>query len=396
MNFPERVATVLESTISFRRVLHENPELAMQEFGTTKRIIEELEQLPGLEIRDEKPGVVVVLRGGKPGKTLALRGDLDGLPSSEETGLPFSSRRPGVCHSCGHDLHAAILLGCVRVLHGLRDSLNGTIKFFFQPAEETLQGALHLIRKGCLDNPAVDAVIGVHTWPFLPVGYVALRNGPMMAAADWLDLTVLGREGHAAQPHLGVDPVSIAAQVLNALQVGVTRQTNAVDAVVLSIATIHGGTARNVFPDKVIMTGTVRTLSQPVRDDLQKKIRHIAVHTAQAFGGKCLVDYIQGSPPLINDEKLTELLKTAATRELGKDKVKKIPAPVMGGEDFAFYLTRTPGALFRVGTANKDPRTRRLSHDPALVFDEGAIGVGIQVMCRAAVEYLNGDSDNTV
>jgi amidohydrolase len=389
MNFSERVAAIVDSIISFRRVLHENPELAMQEFDATRLILEELKRLPELEVLDASPGVVAVLRGGKPGKTLALRADIDGLPSFEETGLPFASKRAGVCHSCGHDLHAAILLGSARILYDLRDQLRGTVKFFFQPAEETLQGALHLIKKGCMDNPKVDAVFGVHTWPFAPAGCIAVRSGAMMAAADWVDITVVGREGHAAQPHMCIDAIAIAAQVINALQMGITRQENALDPVVLSIATIHGGKVRNVLPDKVIMTGTVRALSPAARARVEKNISHIAGHTARAAGGRCVVDYIKGAPPLINDEKLVNLLRAAAAAEIGKERVKNIPVPVMGSEDFAFYLTEAPGVLFRVGTANRDPRTRRISHDPYLIFDESAIGVGMQVMCRAAVDYLN-------
>ena len=377
-----------DSIVAFRRFLHENPEIGMQEFKATARIVEELAKLPGIEVKDCKPGVVAILRGSKPGKTLALRGDMDALPSQEKTGLPFASKVANMCHACGHDMHASTLLGCARILHSMADQLNGTVKFFFQPAEETLQGALHLIKNGCMENPKVDAVIGMHTWPYAPAGSIALRSGPMMAAADCVDVTIRGKEGHAARQHLCIDPIFIAAQVISALHGMISREINALDTAVLSFGTINGGQVRNTIPGEVVMKGTVRTLVPEVREKIPGQIERVVANVAAAFGGEGEVVYEYGAPPVINDEGIYELVKQAGIAMLGEDKVRHIALPVTGGEDLAFYLEKAPGIFFRLGSANDDPRSRLNAHSPELVFDETAILVGMKVACKAALDFL--------
>ena len=377
-----------ESIVAFRRYLHENPEIAMQEFKATKRILEELAKLPNIEVQDCAPGVIAILRGKKPGKTIALRGDMDALPSQEITGLPFASKVDNMCHSCGHDLHAATILGCAKILHDMVDEINGTVKFFFQPAEETLQGAKHLLEKGCMENPHVDAVIGVHAWPYAPAGSVALRSGPMMASADMVDITIKGKEGHAARAHLCIDPIFIAAQVISALQAIVARQTDALDTAVLSFGTISGGHVRNTIPSEVVMKGTIRALTPGVRANIPRQIERIATNVAAAFGGEAIVNYQEGSPPVINDAGMYELVKQAATDMLGAENVRPIALPVTGGEDMAFYMEKAPGMFFRLGSTNDDPRSKLNAHNSELIFDERALGVGMKVVCKAALDFL--------
>ncbi len=388
MDLAKKVQEITEAVVGFRRFFHENAELGMKEFAATKFIVDELRKLPGMEVTDTAPGCIAVLRGKKPGKTLALRADIDALPLVEDSGLPFASKNEKTCHACGHDLHGAVLLGCAIVLHSMADQINGTVKFLFQPAEETLEGAQHLIKAGAMQNPKVDAIFALHAWPFAPVGSIALRSGPTMASADFIDITVTGRAGHAAQPHRSIDSVFIAAHVITALQSIVARETDALDAAVVTLGTIQGGTVRNIIAPEVTMSGTVRTLNPAVRDKIPGQMERIVTNVAEALGGKATLNYVKGSPPVINDEALVELLRASATEAIGSENVRQIPTPVMGGEDFAFYMEQAPGVFFRLGTTNDDPRSHLIAHNPQIIFDEKALPVGVKVMCQTALNYL--------
>ena len=388
MTIAKKVEAVTGVVTELRRRIHQNPELGMQEQATTKLIMEVLAKILNIEARDLNPGVVATLKGKKPGKTLALRADMDALPIGEESGLPFASQNPGVCHACGHDMHTAILLGCAMVLGPMADELGGTIKFFFQPAEELLQGALHLIKNGAMDSPKVDAILGVHCSSLYPVGTALVKSGPFMAAADALDITVNGRPGHAAYPHRSIDAIVIAAQVISSLQTVVSRETDPLEAAVVTLSTINGGTARNIIAPQVTMSGTVRTLTANVRDQMPERIKRIVTHTAEALGGTAQVEYVRGTPPLVNDKDMVDLIARSAGEIIGQENLRYIEKPVMGAEDFAFYQKEIPGALFHVGTASADEQTRLALHNSKVRFDEGALPIGIQVMCQSAVNYL--------
>ena len=387
MELAARVERILDDVVSFRRFLHENAELSMQEFSATARIVEELKALPGMEVREFAPGCMGILHGGKPGKTIALRADMDALPIAEESGLPFASKNPGVCHACGHDMHASILLGCAKVLSGMVAELSGCIKFIFQPGEETLVGARHLLAKGVMEAPKVDAILAVHTFPYLPAGSVGLCPGTSMASVDAIDITVKGKGGHGGYPHSTVDPVYIASQVVVALQSVISRETSPVDAAVISIGQINGGNARNIIPSEVTLNGTVRTLSAQVREKLPAQIQRVVDLTAQAHGGGSLVEYVGQTPPVSNDPAIFELVKSAAMQSIGAANIQHI-SPVMGGEDFACYLDHAPGMLFRVGTAGEHENSHLPLHNAKVIFDEGALPTGIKVLCSAALDFL--------
>ena len=388
MDIAKKVESITSAVVELRRRIHQNPELGMQELATTKLIVDELAKLPNIDVKDCAPGVIATLKGKKPGKTLALRADMDALPITEESAMPFASQNAGVCHACGHDMHTAILLGCAMVLSSMADELSGTIKFFFQPAEETLQGAQHLLKNGALESPKVEAILGVHCSPLYPAGTARVKSGSFMAAADALDITITGRPGHAAYPHRSIDSIAIAAQVITALQTVVSRETDPLEPAVVTLCTINGGTARNIIAPQVTMSGTVRTITPAVREHMAEKITRIATHTAEALGGKAKVDYVRGTPPVTNDKDIAELITRSAGEIIGQENVGAIEKPVMGAEDFAFYLEKVPGALFHVGTANDDEQTRLALHNSKVRFDEGALPVGVKVLCQAAVNYL--------
>lgn len=389
MDLAARVEQVLDDVVSFRRFLHENAELSMQEVKGSARIAEELKALPGMEVLEYAPGCLGILRCGKPGKTIALRADFDALPIAEESGLPFASKNPGVFHACGHDIHASVLLGCAKVLSDMAQELSGTIKFIFQPGEEALLGARHMLGKGVMENPKVDAIFAVHTFPYLPAGSIGMCPEISMASIDDLDITVKGKGGHGGYPHSTVDSVYIASQVVVALQSIISRETAPVDAAVISIGQINGGNARNIIPSAVSLNGTVRTLSAPVREKLPAQIRRVVELTAEAHDGSAVVEYLEQTPPVANDAAMFALVESAATQTIGAANIRRI-SPVMGGEDFACYLEHAPGVLFRVGTAGEHPNSDLPLHNAKVVFDEGALPTGITVLCRTAMDFLQG------
>lgn len=389
MDISRRVADIQEEVISIRRHIHQYPELSGCELATSALIARELKAL-GIEVqaREGTPGVVGLLAGNAPGKTIAVRADIDALKLQENTGLAFSSRHSGVSHSCGHDIHTAVLLGCAKVLSGMRNEFPGNVKFIFQPAEESLGGAQPMIEAGVLENPRVDAILALHCWPELPAGTVGFKRGSFMASSDNVEITITGRAGHAAHPHKSIDPVVIAGQVLTAMQTIVSREVSPVDSAVITIGKINGGTAPNIIAAEVEMAGTVRTVTPELRERMPGIIERLVCKMAESLNGGAAVKYLRGTPPLVNDNTVLDAVMQSAVCALGEDKVIGLDSVSMGGEDFAFYLEKVPGAMFRLGTANDNPDSRLALHNPKLIFDEQAIVTGIAVMCEATVRYL--------
>jgi amidohydrolase len=323
-----------------------------------------------------------VIEGRPGGKTVALRADMDALPIQEESGAEYASEHPGAMHACGHDGHMAILLGAARVLAARRESFQGRIVLLFQPSEERLPGgAPAMIREGALDG--VDAIFGLHLWQPLANGRVGLVAGPMMAEPDTFELTITGRGGHAAMPQQAVDPVLAAAQTVVNAQTIVSRNRAPLTPLVVSFTTIHGGTADNIIPDQVVLTGTVRTLDDATQALAERRLREIVAATAATFGATAHLAYTRGYPPLVNDAAMVELARTVAARELGADRVAEIE-PVMGGEDFAYYLQRVPGAFVFFGSGSK-PYPH---HHPRFDIDESLLPDATLLMTALALEFL--------
>lgn len=384
-----RVSELSADLVACRRDFHRWPELSFREVHTAARIASELHAM-GLEVQTcvAKTGVVGLLRGGIPGgKTLLVRADIDALPLDEQNDVPYRSRNPGVMHACGHDAHMAMLLSAIRVLVEHRDSLPGNLKFVFQPAEEGPGGADLMIEEGVLSNPQVDAAIGFHIWNELPVGVVGLRPGALMASSDEFEIVIEGQGTHAADPHLGVDAVVVAAHVLTALQSIVSRQVSPLDSAVLSVGKIVSGSAHNVIAQTAQMSGTVRTFSEELRATMPQRISQLIEGVAMAFGATARLEYRYQYPVLVNSPEMTTLVRRAAERVIGHDRVVTAAA-TMGAEDMAYFMREVPGCYFLIGSANPAKGFDKPHHHPQFDIDEDALPVGVQVIVQAVLDYL--------
>ncbi|PKR78209.1 amidohydrolase [Halalkalibacillus sediminis] len=393
MEIKNIVSEIEEEMIRVRRHLHRNPELSMKEYNTTQFVLDYLKDTSvELSVINDDIGVVGVLRGKKEGKTIGLRGDMDALPILEQTGLDFSSEVEGSMHACGHDLHTTVLLGTAIVLDRLKDELEGQVKFIFQPGEEVMKGAKFVIENGVLSNePKVDKIVCLHTWPLVDAGKIGVRHGPIMAATDTFEIEVSGSGGHAAHPHIATDPIPVASQLVSSLQNIVSRQISPLNSAVLTLGQIHGGNADNIIANKVTLSGSIRTLDYETRDKMQESIELMADHVAKANHTDAKVTFHPGSPPVINDDELVDIMIESTTAELGEEGLAYLPDPSLGGEDFSFYLQETEGMLFRIGTRNDQEQSTRSLHNPGIIFDEKAIPAGITAMSAFAINYLKKD-----
>jgi amidohydrolase len=392
--------------IAWRHHIHENPELSNQEVMTAGYVAEHLRGL-GLEVQTGVAGhgVVGLLRGGPPGPVVALRADMDALPVTEQTGLPYASKvkveyggkEIGVMHACGHDAHVAILMGAAEVLAGVRDDLAGTVKFIFQPAEEGAWpapqwGAKLMISEGVLENPKVDAIFGLHVWSSMPSGVIGLRPGPVMASSDFLRITVTGKQTHAAAPWAGIDPITVSSQIILGLQTVASRQVNILGTPsVVSIGTIDGGDRNNIIPDEVVMTGTIRTYDPEVRAAYHAKVTRTAEKIAAAAGAKAEV-YIgddTGYAATVNHEELAEEMRDVLERVAGKGKLVTNNLST-GSEDFSFFQKEVPGVFFFLGVTpeGQDPAKAAANHSPLFIVDDAALKTGVRAMAQVAAEYL--------
>ena len=382
--------------VNLRRELHQIPELAFQETNTALIVTRELNKLNiGVRKKVGKTGVVGVLKGTGRGKVVALRADMDALPITEESGVPFKSRNSGKMHACGHDAHMAMLLGAARILNEIRNDLNGTVKFLFQPSEEKNPGgAPSMIKDGALSDPAVDAIFGQHITAEIPTGKFGFRAGPLMASADEVYLTVIGKGGHGASPHKAVDPIPVAAQIVTSLQNVISRMKDPLQPSVLTIGSIHGGSATNVISDEVKMSGTFRAMDEGWRETALGLIKRTAVGTAKSLGASCEVEISRGYPVLMNWERETEIARKSAENLFGKRSAFKTE-PVMSAEDFAFFLKEVPGSFWWIGAGNKNKGATASIHSARFKIDEDVLMYGAAMLAGVAMEYLNdgGEKD---
>lgn len=385
---------IIEKVIAWRRDIHANPELSQHEERTSGLVTEVLESV-GLEVARNVGGfgVIGLLRGKHPGKTVGLRADMDALPLTEATGLPFASQNPGVMHACGHDTHTAMLLGTACVLSGMRESLAGNVKFIFQPAEELnpTGGAPGMIRDGVLENPHVDALFALHVWPAYQTGKIAVRSGSTMAASDRIFLTVKGKTAHGSRPDQGLDAVVAAAHVITGLQGIISRSVSPLDSAVLTIGRIEGGYRYNVIPDCVKMEGTVRTLNPDVQEKMPDWIRRTAQGIARAFGAECDTEYVKGYPPLVNDPELAERARDSVRKRLGDEGLIVPEQPDLTAEDFAFFARERPAVMAWLGCRPEDVRLEDMPmlHNTKFCPDEECFRYGIEYLTGCAVDFLS-------
>ena len=380
---------VLAEVIAFRHERHCHPDLTWQEQATAAAIEAQLGQIDGLVITPGvgRHGVVALLTGDLPGPTIALRADMDALPIQEATGKVYASSKPGVMHACGHDGHMANLLGSAKVLSRLRRHLRGQVKFIFQPAEEGGAGAEEMCLDGVLEHPAVDLIFGLHGWPESPCGKVSLKSGPMMASTTVFHVTVSGTGCHAAMPHLGTDQVLTAARIIEGLQSISSRIMAPTEAIALSVTKVNGGTADNVLPSTVQLAGTLRTMNLSAKERAMGAMLKLVQGIAAANGATAEIRFERGYPPMINDAKATDYLFEVASAMLGSDQVEHLEVPTMGGEDFAFYLQRVPGAFFFLGVGDGRKGGHPGLHHPGFDFNDAALGAGIKMFVGAVLGH---------
>ncbi|MFM6040091.1 MAG: M20 family metallopeptidase [Sphaerospermopsis kisseleviana] len=373
--------------VEIRRHIHSHPELSGQEYQTAAFVAGVLSS-SGLHVVEGvgKTGVIGELRSTHhDDRVLAIRTDMDALPIQERSGLEYASRTEGVMHACGHDVHTTVGLGTAMVMSQIADELGGKIRFLFQPAEEIAQGANWMVEDGVMNN--VAAIFGVHVFPSIPAGSVGIRYGALTAAADDLEIIILGESGHGARPHEAVDAIWIASQVITALQQAISRTQNPLRPVVLSIGKINGGRAANVIADKVQLLGTVRSLHPETRAQLPNWIENIVANVCNSYDAKYQVNYRQGVPSVQNDYTLTQLLQSSAEEAWSSDRVQVLPEPSLGAEDFSVYLEHAPGSMFRLGVGYKDRIINHPLHHPQFEVDESAIITGVVTLAYAAYKY---------
>lgn len=371
-----------------RRDFHQYPEFGLEEFRTQEQIMRYLDELGIPHAKSAGTGVVGLIEGGRPGPTVALRGDMDALPIEEANDTEYRSKTAGKMHACGHDAHMTCLLGAARILNACKDELAGNVKLLFQPAEETVGGALPMIKEGVLQNPRVDAVFGLHVSPELPVGQIAVKYGQMNASSDDLHITVRGENGHGAYPHKGRDAIVIAAHVITALQTIVSRNVDPRESAVITLGIISGGTAGNILAQEVKLTGTIRTLDKQVRADVKKRVREVADLTARSLGGTAEVVLEEGYTSLVNDKTMVDLVKSSGETLLGAEHVRVNEVPSLGVEDFAFFAEHVPGAFYHLGVRNDETGCVYPIHHPRFDLDERSLAVGAAMQAYNSLVFL--------
>ena len=394
---------LMPKIVEWRRHLHQYPELSNREVKTAKYVEAHLRKL-GIEVRTgiAKTGVVGILKGSQPGPVIGLRADMDGLPVTERNSLPFASKEKaefngqpvGVMHACGHDTHVAMLMGAAEVLVGMKDKIKGTVVFIFQPAEEgppagETGGAPDMVKEGVMDNPKIDAIFGIHINSETEIGTIKYKSGAVMAASDWFEIKIKGKQTHGAYPWLGTDPVAVATQIYTGLQMIVARQSNLPKApVVITVGRINGGIRENIISEELTMAGTIRTLDSAMQKDVHNKIRLTATKIAESMGATAEVSITTRAPVTFNTPELVEKMLPSLNKAAGKENVQE-GEWVTGAEDFAFYGAKAPAFFFFLGgmPKGKDPKTAAAHHTPDFFIDDSRLDVGVKAFANIVFDY---------
>ena len=391
----EQINRIEAELIENRRYIHMHPELSFREYNTSSFIQKKLDEM-GIKYVSgiAENGICAYIYGNKnieseSMKSILIRADMDALPIDEVSDKPYKSQNKNVMHACGHDAHVAILLGVCKVLNNFKDKFGGVVKAVFQPGEETSGGALPMIEEGVLENPHTDVCVALHCDSDLDCGTIRVKPGSLYASPDDFRITVKGKGGHGAEPHNCIDPIMISACIIQALNNLISRETDPFDNAVISVGSIHGGSATNIIPDSVEIQGTARSLTNEVRGFLKKRIGETAEGICKTFGAECEYEYTELFPPLINDEKLVEDVYDSACRSIGKDKCVWGGAPTMAGEDFSYFSQNRPSVLFKLGCRNKSLGIVSPIHHSSFDIDENCLKTGVKVFVGFVLDYLN-------
>lgn len=389
VDIKQNIENINQEIINIRRDFHRNPELSDNEFGTMEKICDYLESW-GIEYKKgvAKTGVVAIIPGKETGKTIGIRADIDALPVTEQTGLPFASINKGVMHACGHDAHITIALGAAKVLNSMKKDIKGNIKFFFQPAEETIGGAERMIQEGCLEDPDVDVVLGLHVSPNIETGSVELRYGKMNASSDMITIVVRGKSAHGANPEKSIDPLVISANIILGLQTIVSRNISPLNPAVFTIGSINGGTKGNIIPEEVKMECILRTLDNETRSYFKERIINIVEGISKSYGGEGEVIIQESYAPLINTDEIVDIVKEVAEEVVGKDNIRYIPHPELFAEDFSYFAQEKKACFFHLGCRNKEKDCIYPLHNSKFNIDEDCLKLGVELQVKNVIKLL--------
>lgn len=391
INFKAEAISIKEELISIRRTLHQYPEVGFEEVNTSKFIKEYLKKCEIPFVEFAKTGVCGIIRGEKDtknNKTIALRADIDALPMEDKKNCEYSSKIPGKMHACGHDGHTTILLGIAKILNANKKYFSGNVKLIFEPAEETTGGAKIMVEEGVLKNPDVDVVYGLHVEETLDVGKIMVRNGTVNAASNPFKIKVVGSGGHGAYPAASIDPIVIASHVVVGLQNIVSREINPSNPAVVTVGSIHGGTAQNIIPDFVEITGIIRTMTVEDREFAVKRLKEITEGICASYRGKAIVEVEESYPCLINNDDMVDLLRRTAKKVVGDENVLDQKNPKMGVESFAYFAMEVPSVFYFLGCRNEEKGIVHPAHNSLFDIDEDCLPLGVAIGCEISIDYL--------
>ncbi|MCD3296844.1 M20 metallopeptidase family protein, partial [Clostridium botulinum] len=374
--------------ISIRRDFHMNPELDF-DLPRTVGKIEEFLQKEGIEYsKTSKNGICAIIKGNGD-RTIGIRADMDALPMEDKKKCEYSSKIKGRMHACGHDVHTTILLGVGKVLNSIKGELKGNVKLFFEPAEETTGGAIHMINEGILESPSVDAIIGLHVEPNIETGMIGIKRDVVNAASNPFNIKIVGKGGHGAYPHSTIDPIVISANVITALQNIVSREIPPTDPAVITIGSIHGGTAQNIIPEEVEISGIMRTMTKEHREYVKKRLVQVVKGITESMRGKCEIEIQESYPCLYNNDGVVDILEDSAKTIIEEKNIIKLQKPTMGVESFAYFSMERPSAFYYLGTGNKELQLNYPLHSNYFDVDEKCISLGVAIQCATAIKFLN-------
>lgn len=388
MDFYKMALDIKDELVLNRRFFHQHPEIGFEEYNTSNKIKEFLKG-EGIQYTETAGTGICALITGNGEKTIAIRGDIDALPLEDKKSCDYSSKVKGKMHACGHDAHTAILMGVAKILNSIKDDLKGNVKLLFEPAEETVGGARFMIKDGVLDNPNVDAVIGLHVSENIEVGKIGVKRGVFNAASNPFTIVIKGRGGHGAHPEDTIDPIVIASHVILALQTIVSREIPPVDPAVITIGSIHAGTAQNIIPGEIILSGIIRTMKGEHREYVKRRLTEIVEGITTSMRGSCTINIEESYPCLSNNDKVLDLIIDSARNIIGESNINILDSPSMGVESFAYFSMERPSAFYFLGVKNEEKGIIHPAHGNLFDIDEDAIPIGAAIQCKAAYDFLN-------